>query len=218
MHDKRSICPLPALLLAACLALAGAPAWSQAAGGDAQPVLQVETGSHSAFVRRIDVAQDRNLAVTASDDKTARVWDLRTGELRQILRPPVGGGELGRLYGVAIHPTDDVVAIGGNTGNGVGQHRILLFSMSTGQPLAAFDARGGDAQPVLQVETGSHSAFVGGLVGGFGEAARAAYHVVLMPSSADAAPVARQDGRRPLVLPSSSATAGTFLTAAPANW
>ena len=155
MHDKRSICPLPALLLAACLALAGAPAWSQAAGGDAQPVLQVETGSHSAFVRRIDVAQDRNLAVTASDDKTARVWDLRTGELRQILRPPVGGGELGRLYGVAIHPTDDVVAIGGNTGNGVGQHRILLFSMSTGQPLAAFDARGGDIRKLAWTRDGS---------------------------------------------------------------
>ncbi len=155
MDKKRSIGPLAAWLAAACLVLPGASAWSQAPAGDVQPVLQVETGAHSAFIRRIDVAQARGVAVTASDDKTARVWDLASGELRQILRPPVGSGELGRLYGVAIHPTEDLVALAGNTGNGTGQHRILLFSPSTGQPVSSFDARGGDIRKLAWTRDGS---------------------------------------------------------------
>ena len=154
VHKKRSIGTLAATLTAICLALPGAAAWSQA-GGEAQPVLQVETGSHSAFIRRIDVAQERGIAVTAADDKTARVWDLRNGELRQVLRPPVGSGELGRLYGVAIHPTEDLVALGGNTGNGTGQHRILLFSMTNGQPVESFDARGGDIRKLAWTRDGT---------------------------------------------------------------
>ena len=156
MHKKRSIKLVAGLLAATCLALTGKPGWAQSSpGGEVQPVLQVETGSHSAFIRRIDVAQDRGIAVTASDDKTARVWDLASGELRRVLRPPVGSGEIGRLYGVAIHPTQDLVALGGTTGNGVGQHRIMLFSMSTGEPLRAFDARAGDIRKLAWTRDGS---------------------------------------------------------------
>lgn len=155
VHEKRSICHRAAFLMAACLALPAGPAASQAPDAGIQPVLQVETGSHSAFIRRIDVAQDRGLAVTASDDKSARVWDLATGELRQVLRPAVGSGEIGRLYGVAIHPTEDLVALGGTTGSGTGQHRILLFSLASGQFVRAFDARGGDIRKLAWSRDGS---------------------------------------------------------------
>ena len=120
-----------------------------------RPYLQVESGSHSAFIRRLDVAADRGLVVTASDDKTARVWDLATGELRQILRPAVGDGEIGRLYGVAIHPTEDLVAVGGTTGRGVGEHRIVIYAMSTGLLVRAFDARGGDIRKLAWTRDGS---------------------------------------------------------------
>ncbi len=109
-----------------------------------QPQLRIETGGHSAFVRRLAVARDSQSVITASDDKTARVWDLASGELRRVLRPAVGPGELGRLYGVAAHPHEDLVAVGGTTGSASGGHRILLFSIDSGQLLRAFDAGGGD--------------------------------------------------------------------------
>ena len=108
-----------------------------------EPQLGVEVGAHAAFVRRLDVAPGRGLAVTASDDKTARVWELASGRLRHVLRPSVGDGEIGRLYGVAIHPTEPLVAVGGTTGHDAGSHRILLFSLDSGQLVRAFDARGG---------------------------------------------------------------------------
>jgi len=119
------------------------------------PYLQVETGTHAAFIRRIDVSEAQGVTVTVSDDKTARVWTTASGELKLVLRPPVAEGEIGRLYGVAIHPRQDLVAVGGTTGKGVGQHRILLFSLSTGQLVTTFDARGGDIKKLAWTRDGS---------------------------------------------------------------
>ena len=56
----------------------------------------------------IDAAE--RFLVTASDDKTARVWDLETGRLLRVLHPPIGAGDEGKLYAVAIPPDGAVVA------------------------------------------------------------------------------------------------------------
>jgi hypothetical protein len=49
--------------------------------------------------------------VTASVDKTARVWDLTSGKLLQVLRPPIGPGDEGKLYAVAISPDGETVSL-----------------------------------------------------------------------------------------------------------
>jgi WD40 repeat protein len=124
-------------------------------GIEPRPQLRIETGPHSAFVRRIAVAAHVDRVVTASDDKTARVWDLATGELRQVLRPAIGHGEIGRLYGVATHPRDDLVAVGGTTGERAGEHRILLYAIGSGALVRSFDARGGDIRKLAWSPDGS---------------------------------------------------------------
>src|SRR5882672_11961843 len=86
---------------------------NESASNLATPVLRVEVGKHSAAIRRLAVDEARHIVVTASDDKTARVWDLGSGELRLVLRPPIGRGDLGRLYGAAVHPSLPLVAVGG---------------------------------------------------------------------------------------------------------
>ena len=40
---------------------------------------------HTAAIRRIDVDAAERFLVTASHDKTARVWDLANGQLLQVL-------------------------------------------------------------------------------------------------------------------------------------
>jgi WD40 repeat protein len=47
---------------------------------------------HTAPIRRIATDAAGRLAVTASDDKTARVWDVASGRLLQTLRIPVDQG------------------------------------------------------------------------------------------------------------------------------
>lgn len=106
------------------------------------PLLTLEAGSHSAPIRGLDVSADGQLAITVSDDRSARIWDMASGQLRQVIRPAAALGRVGRLYAVAVHPTQDLVAFGGTTGTQQGEHRILFFKLSTGQFLNAIDARG----------------------------------------------------------------------------
>ena len=85
-------------------------------GQTVKPYPRIETGGHAAKVNRIDVDAAQRFLVSASDDKTARVWDLNSGKLLKILRPPIGDGHEGMLYAVAVSPDGTSVAVGGFTG------------------------------------------------------------------------------------------------------
>src|SRR5262249_45368883 len=98
------------------------------------PFLRIETGMHTATIRRIAVDAAERYLVTASEDKTARVWDLQSGQLLQILRPSLGTGSEGKLYAVALSPDDATVAMAGWTGYAWdGQHSIYLFDRASGR-------------------------------------------------------------------------------------
>jgi hypothetical protein len=120
-----------------------------------QPLLMMEQGAHSAPVRRIDVDPARGWVVTASDDRTARVWDAASGELRHVLRPLAFGAEGGRLYGVAIHPGRPLVAVGGTTGGEGRPHSIYLFELESGALLRTIDARAGHVRNLAWSSDGS---------------------------------------------------------------
>lgn len=97
------------------------------------PVLRVETGMHTATINRIGVDRAGRFLVTASDDKTARVWELQTGKLLRVLRVPVGDGDEGKLYAAAISPDGNTVAAGGWT-SVYGRHEsVYLFDRESGR-------------------------------------------------------------------------------------
>lgn len=98
------------------------------------PFLRLETGMHTASINSIAVNAQEHYVVTASDDKTARVWDLATGELLQILRPPIGEGDEGKLYAVALSPDSIEVAVAGYTGDGGSRDgHIYFFKRASGR-------------------------------------------------------------------------------------
>ena len=140
--------------VAALVACAGLAVLSPLARAQ-QPLLVVEQGSHSAPVRRIDVDSARGLAVTASDDRSARVWDLASGELRHVLRPFAFGAEGGRLYGAAIHPSQPLVAVGGTTGGEGRMHAIYLFDLDSGALRQTLDAKAGDVRKLVWSRDGT---------------------------------------------------------------
>ncbi|MBK9488034.1 MAG: hypothetical protein IPO07_03975 [Haliscomenobacter sp.] len=57
--------------------------------------LTLNTPMHTAKIGRISVDQGGRYLLTASNDKTAKLWDLRSGTLLRTLRPPIGAGNEG---------------------------------------------------------------------------------------------------------------------------
>ena len=85
---------------------------------DQRPMLRIEPGMHTATIKRIGVDAACTLMVTGSDDKTARLWALPEGgrgapELLRTLRVPIGEGNEGKVYAVALSPDGKWVAAGG---------------------------------------------------------------------------------------------------------
>ena len=118
----------------AALLLLTAAAPLPAAEPSPEPLLRVETGMHTTRIFRLATdAQQRYLA-TVSDDKTLRVWDLRTGTLLATLRPPIDTGNEGKLHGVAMSPDGEHIAIGGWTGQLWDKsNSIYIFHRSSGR-------------------------------------------------------------------------------------
>ncbi|MDP2786558.1 MAG: caspase family protein [Pseudomonadota bacterium] len=103
------------------------------------PMLRIDPGEHTAMIKRIASDAAGRWLVTASPDKTARVWDLADGKshgkLLATLRPPIGAGNEGKLYAVAMSPDGQTVALGGGTGSWDKEGHIYLFDRASGRLL-----------------------------------------------------------------------------------
>jgi len=110
------------------------PVFLQAGNVPREPILRINTEMHSATINRIGVDRQNRFLVTGSDDKTVRLWGLSSGRHLQVFRPPIGYGNEGRIYAVAISPDGNTIACGGWTGwEWDGNNSIYLFDRKTGR-------------------------------------------------------------------------------------
>jgi WD40 repeat protein len=101
------------------------------------PFLRIDAEMHTAPIRRLGVDASCSLLATASDDKTVRLWRLPDGQLVNTLRPPIGDGNEGKVYAVAVAPDTRWIAAGGFTRTG-GDHWVYIFKAATGAMVARF--------------------------------------------------------------------------------
>ena len=120
-----------------------------------QPMLRIEAGMHNAPIRKLALDAAGRWLVTASEDKTAKVWDLKTGRLALTLRPPVGDDNEGKLAAVAMSPDGARVAVAGWTGmwiDNVARAADMIDYTTTNLTNGAMGittANGGDRQNVF---------------------------------------------------------------------
>ena len=91
---------------------------------------------HTARISSVNADDAGHYLVSASDDKTLRVWELSTGRLLRVLRPPIGQGNEGKMYAAAISPDGTIVAGAGWSGlEWDGAHSIYIFDRASGRML-----------------------------------------------------------------------------------
>lgn len=149
-----------------CAVLLLAVGWStaQASEPSGEPMLRIEAGMHTAKINRISTDEAGRYAVTASDDKTARVWERATGKLVQVLRPPQEQGNEGKLFAVAMSPDGSSVAVGGLTGwDWYGKVYIYIFDRASGRLLRRL---GGLPRAVNHLAFSRNGRWLAGALGG----------------------------------------------------
>ncbi len=97
-----------------------------------EPVLRIETGAHVARTGDSAVDAAQRLLVTASDDKTARLWSLPDLRALAVLRPPLGPDRDGSIHAVAMTPDCRLAALGGWFGT-AGRDGVLVFDLQSHQ-------------------------------------------------------------------------------------
>ena len=79
------------------------------------PILRIDTPMHTAMIRRLAVDPARERLITASDDKTVKIWQLPSGRLVSTLRVPLDAAHEGQLFALAVSPDGQRIAVAGWT-------------------------------------------------------------------------------------------------------
>jgi WD40 repeat protein len=103
------------------------------------PYLELDTKGHMALIRSIVFTPDGSELISASDDKTIRVWDVATGRIVRTIRGEIGDGDPGKIYALALSRDERLLAAGGRTG-----------ATRQGQPIRLYDLNEGTLIGLLQ--------------------------------------------------------------------
>ena len=115
-----------------CILMAGARA-----AAEERPVLQLDTGGHMAVIKGIAFTPDGRQLVSASEDKTIRVWDLASGKTVRTIRGESAPGQRGKVYAMALSPDGKWLAAGGwLAGTREESDAIRLYEFASGKLVA----------------------------------------------------------------------------------
>jgi WD40 repeat protein len=99
-------------------------------GEVSQPYLTLDPGGHTAQVARVLFTPDDRQVFTVSLDKSIRVWDVKSGRMRRVFRPPIGDGYEGSFYAAALSGDGQLLAVAGYNKPGGELGHIYLIAVA----------------------------------------------------------------------------------------
>ena len=105
------------------------------------PLPMLDTGGHKLPIVDVTFTPDGRQLVSASEDKTIRVWDLATGETVRTIRGESAPGVQGKIYAMALSPDGKWLAVGGWTSetHSVNDFGIRLYDFGSGRLVAILE-------------------------------------------------------------------------------
>lgn len=103
------------------------------------PILQIDSQGHQSNISKIIFTHFGNQLISASTDKTIRVWDIKTGTLLRTIRGQIGRGGKGKIHAMALSSNDSLLAVGGVFDNSA---EIRLIDFKTGKMIKVLSGDG----------------------------------------------------------------------------
>jgi WD40 repeat protein len=95
-----------------------------------RPVLALDSGGHSAFIRNVFITPAGDRVITIGTDKAVRFWDIKTGNVLNTIRLPAGPGDEGALLAAAIS-SKGLLAVSGTPIKGAKQGTVPIYIINT---------------------------------------------------------------------------------------
>jgi WD40 repeat protein len=84
--------------------------WLQAGADEAR--LTIDTGAHTGTIWDVVVMKNGDV-ITASGDKTIRVWDKKSFQEKRKILGDIGDATVGQIFAIALSPDEKYLAVGG---------------------------------------------------------------------------------------------------------
>jgi hypothetical protein len=102
-----------------------------------RPVLALDSGGHSAFIRNVFITPVGDRVITIGEDKAVRFWDIKTGTVLNTIRLPAGPGDEGALQAAALSSKGKLAVSGTpvkSAKQGTNTVPIFILNADTGHP------------------------------------------------------------------------------------
>jgi len=121
-----------------------------------EPMIVFERGIHQARVPAVKYTKDGSQIITASWDKTIRIWDAKTGNQQRVIRVPAWEGMEGQIFSMDLSADNKYIITAGaslgirnevKTSDYIGEY-VLLIDFLTGKIL---DVQGVHKQTIQSI-------------------------------------------------------------------